>query len=160
MSIFQYVTVAVAFLVTACSTFAIGLVVAPHALIGSITSQSEVRATLNAPTERASLTSPSSTLLGSKPEVSAQGSIDVADREGIWLEVVDAVNMRRGASSAEPLIKVQPEGTQLHVVSRDGNWIHVVEPESGLQGWVYKKYVQLAKPAELQSARVDYATAD
>ena len=154
MGIFQYVAVAVAFLVTACSTFAIGLAVAPHAFIGSITGQSEVRATLNAPTDRASLTSPSSTLLGSEPEVSAQEPIEVAGREHNWLEVVDAVNMRSGASSAEPLIKVQPEGTQLRVVPRVGNWIHVVEPESGLQGWVYKKHVQLAKPAELQSARV------
>jgi len=151
MGIIQYVAVAVASLVTACSTFAIGLVVAPHAFLGPITSQSGVRAASNAPTGRASLTSPSSALLGSKLEVALP--MAVADREGNWLEVVDAVNMRSGASSSSALIKVQLEGAQLRVVARDGNWINVAEPESEQRGWVYKKYVRSVEPA-LQRAFV------
>jgi len=153
MGTIRYVAVTVAFFATACFVCGVGLVAAPHAFLGSITSKSAVRAASNAPPEHTSLTSPSSPLLGSKPELSAHRSMNVADRKGTWVEVVDAVNMRSGASSSKPLIKVQLEGTQLRVVSHDGNWIQVVEPESGLQGWVYNKYVELAEPA-LQRARV------
>jgi len=143
----RYVAVTVTFFATACFVCAIGFAVAPPTFLGSVTNKSEVPATSHAPTEHGSVTLPSSPLLGSKPKLLAQGSRDAADRNGDWVEVVDAVNMRSGAASVNSVVKVQLDGTQLRVLSRDGNWIHVMEPESGLQGWVYKKYVQLAEPA-------------
>lgn len=154
----RYLAVTVAFFATAWFVCALGLVFAPHAFLGSIPTQSEARAASNAPTEHLKLTSISSPLLGSKTEVVAQSSMEAVDRNVDWVEVVDAVNMRSGASSAASIIKVQLEGARLHVVSRDGNWIQVVEPESGLQGWVYKKYVQLADKPAVERARVADAT--
>jgi len=155
MGTIRYVAVTVAFLSTACFVCAIGFVVAPQAFLGSITDKSEVPVTSHAPTEHASVTLPSSPLLGSKPKLLALSS----GRNGDWVEVVDAVNMRSGASSAEPVIKVQLEGARLRVVSRDDNWINVVEPESEQRGWVYKKYVRSVEPA-LKRARVAGATVE
>jgi uncharacterized protein YgiM (DUF1202 family) len=167
MGTIRYLALTAAFFGTAGFVCALGLVFAPYAFLGSITSQSEVRAAFSAPTERTSLTSPlmppltspSSLLLGSKPEVAAQGFMEGSDRRGNWVEVVDAVNMRSGASSAEPVINVQLEGTRLRVVSRDDNWINVVEPESEQRGWVYNKYVRSVEPA-LKRARVADAAAE
>jgi len=85
--------------------------------------------------------------------------LNVADRNSDWVEVVDAVNMRSGASSSNALIKVQLEGAQLRVVALDGNWINVEEPESEQRGWVYKKYVRSVEPT-LQRGRVADVSVD
>jgi Bacterial SH3 domain len=159
MCTIKYAAVMVAFFATASLVCAIGLVVAPYAFVGSIPTQSEAPVASNAPKEHSSLPSPSSSLLGSQPKPEAQEALDVANHNGDWVEVVDAVNMRSGASSAKPTIEVQQEGATLRVVSHHGNWIEVVEPESGLQGWVYKKYVRSIEPA-LQRARVADASVE
>ena len=160
MCTIKYAAVTVAFFATACFVCAVGLLVAaPYAFVGSIPTQFGAHAASNAPTEHSSLPSPSSSLLGSQPKREVQESLNVADRNSDWVEVVDAVNMRSGASSSNALIKVQLEGLQLRVVARDGNWINVAEPESEQRGWVYKKYVRSVEPA-LQRARVADASVD
>ena len=159
MCTIKYAAVTLAFFTTACFVVLIGLAVAPQAFLGSVPTPSEVGTALNAPTEHSSFPSPSSSLLGSQFKHEVQDSLNVADRNGDWVEVVDAVNMRSGASSAKPTIEVQREGATLRVVSHHGNWIEVIEPESGLQGWVYKKYVRSIEPA-LQRARVADASVD
>lgn len=155
----RYLAVTVAFFATAWFICALGLVFAPQAFLGSIPTPSEARAASNAPTDHLKLTSISSPLLGSKTEVAAQSAIEAANNSVDLVEVVDAVNMRSAASSAESVVKVQLEGARLRVVSRDGNWIQVVEPESGLQGWVYEKYVRSVAPtpqrARVADARID-----
>jgi uncharacterized protein YraI len=85
----------------------------------------------------------------------AKDSVDVSDRSGDWVTVVDAVNMRSNASSAALVLKVQSKGVRLRVLSRDGNWINVVEPGTSLQGWVYTKYVQSAEPDSRQTRLAD-----
>lgn len=158
MCTIKYAAVTVAFFAIACFVCAIGLAVAPYTFVGSIPTQSEARAASNAPTEHSSLSSPSSSLLGSQPKRETQ-ELDVANRNGDWVEVVDAVNMRSGASSSNVLIKVQLEGAQLRVVARDGNWINVEEPESEQRGWVYEKYVRSVEPT-LQRAHVADVSVD
>jgi uncharacterized protein YgiM (DUF1202 family) len=84
---------------------------------------------------------PTSSLLGAKPQHVAEGGID-ANQKGLWVEVVDAVNMRKGPSSANAVIKVQLAGARLRVASRDGVWVEVVEPKTGDTGWVFGKFVK------------------
>jgi uncharacterized protein YgiM (DUF1202 family) len=154
----KYVVATVSFVVAVWLLGAIGINVARNSFAGSIEKKPELQVTSNIISEQPKLTSPASKLLGSEPEGVEQSPVDT-NRDSEWVEVTDAANMRSGASSADPVIKVQREGARLRVVSRDGNWINVVEPGSELQGWVYKKYVQLAEPA-LQSARVTDAAAE
>jgi hypothetical protein len=151
MTSVRYLAMAVAFFAVACFVIAIGLMVAPHAFLGSITSKFEAGASSKAPTRSTSVTSLSSPLLGSKPDRVAKDSVDVSARNGDWVAVVDAVNMRSNASSAAPVLKVQSKGVRLRVLSRDGNWINVVEPGTSLKGWVYTKYVQSAEPDSRQT---------
>lgn len=92
---------------------------------------------------RATEVQPRSALLGSDPERVAR---EVEARQG-WVEVVHAVNMRQGPSSANAVIKVQRAGTKLRVASREGLWVEVIEPETGGTGWVFDRHVRPVAPA-------------
>ena len=74
-----------------------------------------------------------------------------------WVEVSNSVNMRSGPSSANPVLKVQPEGARLQIASRDGRWIELVEPNTGQRGWVFDRHV---KPADTISHRAAISGAD
>jgi hypothetical protein len=100
---------------------------------------------------------PTSALLGRVPEQEVASR--VVDNEpgddAAWVEVIDAVNMRSGNSSSDPVIKVQLEGERLRVASRDGGWLKVVEPETDLTGWIYAQYVKPVGPESKQAGLVD-----
>jgi Bacterial SH3 domain len=87
---------------------------------------------------RAAEAQPQSGLLGSDPERLAK---EAAARRG-WVEVVEAVNMRQGPSSANAVIKVQLAGTKLKVASREGKWVEVIDPETDVTGWVFHRHVK------------------
>lgn len=91
---------------------------------------------------------PSSPLLGrSAPQGAEASGPDVAAApDAPLVQVIDAVNMRAGPSSSQRVIKVQLEGAQLRVAARDGGWVEVVEPDTGLKGWVYSDYVKGVEP--------------
>ena len=92
---------------------------------------------------------PSSPLLGADPERVAR---ELEARRS-WVEVVDAVNMRQGPSSANAVIKVQLAGTKLQVSSREGSWVEVVEPETGGTGWVFEAMSYPSPPPRASRAR-------
>lgn len=137
----KYATVSVLLLAAASGLCAFGLKVAgerfaPVAASGTAAAESAELA-------RNTSSRPQSVLLGSAPELVARQ----ADARREWVEVVDAVNMRQGPSSANAVVKVQLAGTTLRVASRDGQWVEVVEPETGGSGWVFAKFVKPVAPA-------------
>ena len=77
----------------------------------------------------------------------AQQIAQEAEERQSWVEVVDAVNMRQGPSSANAVIRVQLAGTKLRVESREGQWVEVSEPDSGETDWVFDAYVKSIAPA-------------
>ena len=98
---------------------------------------------------------PSSHLIGTIDQ-STDNEFDVGSSQstpvsGEWVEVTDAVNMRTGPSSANPVLQVQLEGAQLRVASRDGKWIEVVDPNTSREGWVYEKFVKPITPTSRQA---------
>jgi SH3 domain protein len=48
-----------------------------------------------------------------------------------------------------PIMKLVPSGTQLSVIERDNDLIHVQEPE-GVRGWINSKYVINEKPGKVR----------
>jgi len=100
---------------------------------------------------------PTSPLLGRAQEklVASVAADDQRQRDAEWVEVTDAVNMRSGGSSSDPVIKVQLEGKRLRVASRDGGWVEVVEPETEVIGWIYERYVKRIDPESQQAQLVD-----
>ena len=100
---------------------------------------------------------PTSPLLGRAQEelVAIAAADDQRQREAEWVQVTDAVNMRSGGSSSDPIIKVQIEGKRLRVASRDAGWVEVVEPQTEVIGWVYERYVKRIDPASQQARLVD-----
>lgn len=79
------------------------------------------------------------------------------EEDKVWVEVIDAVNMRSGPSNANPVLMVQLEGSRLQVASRDGRWVEVVEPNTGQRGWVFERHV---KPVDSSPRRAAIAGAE
>jgi uncharacterized protein YgiM (DUF1202 family) len=79
------------------------------------------------------------------------GSTNAALSNGEWVEVTDAVNMRSGPSSANPVLQVHLKGAHLRVASRNGKWIEVVDPNTSREGWVYEKFVKPITPTSRQA---------
>ena len=153
-------TVSSLFFVTACVVSMLGLTVAGKTFApGELPAQdqSAVR-TAALPKSEPALepalgTSPTSHLVGASAPQTAKASAAPEARPRVaWVEAVDSVNMRKGPSSRNPVIKVQRAGAKLRVASHDGQWVKVVEPKTGEQGWVYGEYV---RRLERVSARGD-----
>jgi len=137
----KYSAVSGLLLVTACGVCLLGFSLAGESFApvpSPSASETETIASVRATEAR-----PQSALLGSDPQRVAQE----AEERQSWVEVVDAVNMRQGPSSANAVIRVQLAGTQLRVESRDGQWVEVSEPDSGETGWVFDAYVKSIAPA-------------
>lgn len=79
------------------------------------------------------------------------GSTNAELSNGEWVEVTDAVNMRSGPSSANPVLQVHLEGAHLRVASRNGRWIEVVDPNTSREGWVYENFVKPITPTSRQA---------
>jgi Bacterial SH3 domain len=153
----KYAAVSLLFTAAACGASALGFAVAGDTFVRAPTrseSDAEVAAVAQyAPVE----TRPTSELLGSEPRAV------IADqtrrkRKGTWVEVVDAVNMRAGPSSANPVIKVQFTGTKLRVTSHQDGWVQVAEPRSGDVGWIYGTYVRPIEPISRRAEIEETAT--
>ncbi|MGK2921168.1 MAG: SH3 domain-containing protein [Methyloceanibacter sp.] len=136
----KYAAVSGLLLVTACGVCVLGFSLAGErfATVPSPSaSETETIASVRATKAR-----PQSTLLGSDPQRVAR---EAAARQS-WVEVVDAVNMRQGPSSANAVIRVQLAGTKLRVASREGKWVEVFEPDTAETGWVFDAYVKRIAP--------------
>jgi len=59
-----------------------------------------------------------------------------------WVEVSSPVNVRKGPSSSDETFKVAQKGTKLRVVAREGNWVHITDPNTEQQGWIYTRFLQ------------------
>lgn len=147
----RYAAVAAPFLIASCGLSAIGFSLAGE-MFAPVSTQGKTEVVAETQTTNRPVTgSPSSALLGGNPVVVAKLKAR-RKREGEWVQVVDAVNMRKGPSSSRPVIKVQVTGNKLRVASREGKWVEVVEPKTGRTGWVFGNYV---KRIESVSRRAD-----
>jgi SH3 domain-containing protein len=59
-----------------------------------------------------------------------------------WVEVSSAVNVRKGPSSDNETFKVAQKGIKLRVVARDGNWVHITDPATEQEGWIYTRFLK------------------
>ena len=59
-----------------------------------------------------------------------------------WVEVSSPVNVRKGPSSTDETFKVAQKGTKLRVVTREGNWVHIADPATEQEGWIYTRFLK------------------
>ena len=70
------------------------------------------------------------------------------------------VNLRDGASSSSHIIGVLPKGAKLSVTERKRGWLHVTDPATSKDGWIYSGYIEGAKksrPRVKRTARTEPA---
>jgi len=63
------------------------------------------------------------------------------------------VNLRDGASSSSHIIGVVAKGIKLSVTERKRGWLHVTDPATSKDGWIYSGYVEGAKKSRPRAKR-------
>ncbi len=64
------------------------------------------------------------------------------------------VGLHQEKDMDSPIIKVLGTGTQVEIISREGDFAQIREKEEGKIGWVDASYLMLEKPAKLQLAEL------
>ena len=59
-----------------------------------------------------------------------------------WVEVSSPVNVRKGPSSNDDTYKVAQRGIKLRVLSREGNWVQISDPNTQQEGWIYRRFLK------------------
>ena len=58
-----------------------------------------------------------------------------------WVELSGSANLRESPSSNSPALKVVERGTRVLAVGRQGGWVHITDPATKDDGWVYSRYL-------------------
>ncbi len=94
----------------------------------------------------------------------------VAQAETVYVIDELKIGLHENPTVDSPIMKLVPSGTELSVIERSDDLVHVQEPE-GIRGWVNNKYVVTDKPGKarvtelekemeiLKSASTDTSTA-
>jgi hypothetical protein len=94
----------------------------------------EVRLQASQPT--ASLPDPDNAQSAAEPETPVPDQSDAH-----WVKVALGARLHAGPSVSTPTISFYPVGTQLRVTAWQEGWVHIVDPTTSQQGWIYEKYV-------------------
>jgi Bacterial SH3 domain len=58
-----------------------------------------------------------------------------------WVEMSGSANLRESPSVNSPALKVVQRGTRVLAVGRQGSWVHITDPATKDDGWVYQRYL-------------------
>jgi TPR repeat protein len=58
-----------------------------------------------------------------------------------WVEMSGSANLRESPSVNSPALKVVHRGTRVLAVGRQGSWVHITDPATKDDGWVYQRYL-------------------
>lgn len=58
-----------------------------------------------------------------------------------WVEMSGSANLRESPSVNSPALKVVHRGTRVLAVGRQGSWVHITDPATKDDGWVYSRYL-------------------
>jgi uncharacterized protein YgiM (DUF1202 family) len=57
-----------------------------------------------------------------------------------------SANLRESPSTNSPALKVVQQGTRVLAVGRQGSWVHITDPATKDDGWVYQRYLDNSEP--------------
>jgi len=69
-----------------------------------------------------------------QPTPAQDGNLD-------WVELSGSANLRESPSVNSPALKVVHRGTRVLAVGRQGSWVHITDPTTKDDGWVYSRYL-------------------
>jgi SH3-like domain-containing protein len=104
---------------------------------------------------------------------SAEAAPDATPNQPKFVKVTAPTSVRKGPSASSPIIGIAHTSAEAQVVSRDGDWVQIIDPDSKKTGWIQQSFlapqtapssrpasqqeidVALAAPAEDTSASAD-----
>lgn len=96
---------------------------------------------ISRPINSAPAQSPSATSIGGHPADYYMRVFPSAKTTPIFLGTItfvqrDSVNVRRGPSQSDPVIRTAKKGTAFLIIERQGNWVRVSDPDVAV-GWIH-----------------------
>lgn len=79
---------------------------------------------------------------------------NVAFAESVYVTDELKIGMHENATIDSPIMKLVPSGTELTVIERNDDLVHVQEPE-GVRGWINDKYVVANKPGKARISELE-----
>lgn len=67
--------------------------------------------------------------------------ISAPDGNPDWVELSGSANLRESPSANSSALKVVERGTRVLAVGRQGGWVHITDPATKDDGWVYSRYL-------------------
>jgi SH3-like domain-containing protein len=89
---------------------------------------------------------------------SAEGSPDAKPNQPEFVKVTSPASVREGPSASSAIIGIAHPGAEAQVVSRDSDWVQIIDPGSKKTGWIHQSF--LAPQAEPASRPVSQEEID
>ena len=89
---------------------------------------------------------------GTKSEIATTEPPKSAQRTGEayyeWSPLSRGAFVHKGPSVSSPLVGYYSARTELQLLRREGGWVHIVQPGTLKEGWIYEIYVTPRQPNE------------
>jgi Bacterial SH3 domain len=118
----------------------------PHAIVvEQAPSQAQAEARSQVPAERQpqAPSSSSTQIEGATPSTpSAEASPDATPNRAEFMKVTSPASVREGPSVSSKIIGIAHPGAEAQVVSRDSDWVQIIDPSSNKTGWIHQSFLE------------------
>src|SRR5262245_18900261 len=118
----------------------------PHAIVAEQTplqAQAEARSQVPAELQPQAPSSSSTQIEGATPSTpSAEASPDATPNRSEFMKVTSPASVREGPSVSSKIIGIAHPGAEAQVVSRDSDWVQIIDPSSNRTGWIHQSFLE------------------
>jgi Bacterial SH3 domain len=72
---------------------------------------------------------------------STEASPDAKPNQPEFVKVTAPASVRKGPSASSPIIGIAHTSAEAQVVSRDGDWVQIIDPDSKNTGWIQQSFL-------------------
>jgi hypothetical protein len=94
------------------------------------------------------------------PAASAQASPDATPDQPAFMKVTSPTSIREGPSVSSAIIGIAHPGAEAQVVSRDSDWVQIIDPGSKKTGWINQSFLEpQAEPSSQPASKEEVEAA-
>jgi Bacterial SH3 domain len=94
------------------------------------------------------------------PAASAQASPDATPDQPAFMKVNSPASIREGPSVSSAIIGIAHPGAEAQVVSRDSDWVQIIDPGSKKTGWINQSFLEpQAEPSSQPASKEEVEAA-
>ena len=94
------------------------------------------------------------------PAASAEASPDATPDQPAFMKVTSPTSIREGPSVSSAIIGIAHPGAEAQVLSRDSDWVQIIDPGSKKTGWINQSFLEpQAEPSSQPASREEVEAA-